>query len=64
MEYCSVIKKEQIWVSSSEVDDLEPVITEWSKSEREKYRMLNIYIESRKNGTHEPISREGIGMKI
>ena len=64
MEYCSAIKKEQIWVSSSEVDDLEPVITEWSKSEREKYSMLNIYIESGKNGTHGPISREGIEMKI
>ena len=29
-------KKEQIWVSSSEVDGLRACYTEWNKSEREK----------------------------
>ena len=33
-------KKEQIWLSCSEVDELRACYTEWSKSEREKYHIL------------------------
>ena len=35
MEYYSAIKKECIWVSSTEVDEPRACCTEWSKSERE-----------------------------
>ena len=38
-------KKEQIWVSCSEVDELRASYIEWSKSEREKQILhINIYI--------------------
>ena len=38
-------KKEQIWVSCSEVDELRACYTEWSKSEREKQILhINVYI--------------------
>ena len=37
-------ENEQIWVSSSEVNEPRACYTEWSKSEREKYHILmNIY---------------------
>ena len=36
-------KKERIWVSSSEVDEPGACYTEWSKSEKTKFRIL-IYI--------------------
>ena len=40
MEYYSAIK-EQIWVSSDEVDEPRTYYTEWSESEREgKYDIL------------------------
>ena len=35
-------KKEQMWISWTEVDELRACYTEWSKSEREKY--INVYI--------------------
>ena len=51
-------KKEWIWLSSREVDELRACYTEWSKSEREKY--INVYIYGiEKKGTEEPICREG-----
>ena len=38
-------KKEQIWVSSSEVDELKACYTEWSNSERKKQIFyINTYI--------------------
>ena len=38
-------KKEQIWVSSSELDESRASYTEWSKSEREKQvSYINVYI--------------------
>ena len=37
-------KKEQIWVSSSEVDEPRACYTDWSKSEREKQIYINAYI--------------------
>ena len=38
-------KKEQIWVTSSEVDEHRPCYIEWSKSEREKQiSYINAYI--------------------
>ena len=36
MEYYSFIKKEHIWVISSEAYEPRAYYTEWSKSEREK----------------------------
>ena len=57
-------KKEQIWISGSEVDELRTSYTEWSKSEREK-QIYNAYIyEIWKNGTDETICREGMEMKM
>ena len=45
MEYYSVIKKEQVGVSCSEVDEPRDCYTEWSKSEREKWiSYINAYI--------------------
>ena len=37
-------KKEQIWVSSSEVDEPRACYTDRSKSEREKQMYINAYI--------------------
>ena len=40
-------KKEQAWVSSSEVDEPRAYYTEWSKSEREEQiSYINAYIEN------------------
>ena len=36
-------EKEQLWVSSSEMDEPRPCYTEWSKSEREKISYINTY---------------------
>ena len=45
MEYYSAIKKEHIWISSSEVDETGTYYTEWSKSERKTpIQYINIYI--------------------
>ena len=33
-------KKEQVWLSSSEVDEPRAYYTEWSKSEKNKYSIL------------------------
>ena len=33
-------KKERIWVSSDEVDEPRTYYTEWSESEKDKYRIL------------------------
>ena len=47
MEYYSAIKKEHIWISSSEVDETGTYYTEWSKSERKtpiQYNRVYIYI--------------------
>ena len=53
-------KKEQIWVSSNEVDEHRAYYTEWSKSERENI-YINAYIyEIYKNGTDELICKEEI----
>ena len=38
------LKKKQIWVSSSEVDEPTACYTEWSKSEGEKQIYINAYI--------------------
>ena len=47
-------KKEQIWVSCSEVDEPRASYTEWSKSEREKQiSYINTYIWNLKNATNE-----------
>ena len=49
VEYYSVIKKVQMWVSWSEVDEPKASYSEWSKSEREKQVLyINTYMESRK----------------
>ena len=37
-------KKEDIWVSSDEVDEPRAYYTEWSKSEREKQIYINAYL--------------------
>ena len=45
MEYYSAIKKERIWVSSSEVDKAAAYYTEWSKSEIDTpIQYINAYI--------------------
>ena len=61
MEYYSAIKKEWIWLSSSEVDEPRACYTEWSsQKEKNKYHILmNIY-GIQKNGTDEPNYRVGI----
>ena len=41
MECYSAVKKEWIWVSSTEVDEPRACYTEWSKSEREKQIYIN-----------------------
>ena len=43
-------KKEQIWVSSTEVDEPRACYTEWSKSEREKQILYinTLYMKFRK----------------
>ena len=56
-------KKEQNWVICSDVDETRACYTDWSESERKKqitYINTHICIESRKNGTDEPICRTGI----
>ena len=40
MEYHSVIKKECVWVTFSEVEEPRAYYTAWSKSEREKLYIL------------------------
>ena len=43
-------KKEQAWVSSSEVDEPRACYTEWSKSEREKeISYINAYVWNLEN---------------
>ena len=45
VEYYSAIKKEQVWISSGEVDEPRACYTEWSMSEREKQILfINAYI--------------------
>ena len=45
MEYYSAIKRKCIWVSSNEVDDLEPIMQELSQWEREKQKSyINAYV--------------------
>ena len=47
MEYYSAIKKEHIWISSSEVDETGAYYTEWSKSERKtptQYKKAVVHI--------------------
>ena len=40
-------KKEHIWISSNEVDELKTDYTEWSESERERYTLYpNTYIQN------------------
>ena len=39
-------KKEQIWVSSNEVDEPRTCYTEWSKPETNKYNTLLSYINA------------------
>ena len=54
-----------IWVSCSEMDEPRACYTEWSKSEREKQiSYINAYIWNLKNGTNEPICREGMEMQM
>ena len=55
-------KKEQIWVSSREVDEPRACYVEWSKSEREK-QILYTY-GMWKNSIDETIFREGMEMQI
>ena len=44
-------KEEQIWISSSEVDESKACCPEWSKSEEEKQiSYINTYIWNLKNG--------------
>ena len=51
-------KKQQIWVSSSEVDESRACYTEWSKSEREnQISFINIYICNLEKGYWEAICR-------
>ena len=45
MEYYSTIKKEWIWISSSEVGEPGAFYTKWSKSEKEKQiSYINAYV--------------------
>ena len=45
-------KKEQIWVSSNEVDEPRTYYTEWSESERiDKYRIVMDIYRIKKDGT-------------
>ena len=37
------LKKEQIWVSWKEMDEPRACYIEWSKSERKKQMLMNIY---------------------
>ena len=37
-------KKEHIWLSSNEVDEVRAFNTEWTKSEREQISYINAYI--------------------
>ena len=57
-------KKEQIWVSSSKVDEATVCYTEWSKSEREKQiSYINTHIwKPEKNGIYKLICRDGMRM--
>ena len=44
MEYYSAIKKECIWISSTEVEETGAYYTEWSKSERKTpIQYINVY---------------------
>ena len=53
-------KKEQIWVSGSEVNEARAFYTEWSKLEREKQILyINTYIWNLEKGADEPICRAG-----
>ena len=65
MEYYSAVKKECIWVSSSEVDESRAYYIEWSKSEKQIiYLYIYIYIYGiYKNGIDESIFREGMEMQ-
>ena len=59
------VKNGTIWVSCSEMDEPRACYTEWSKSEREKQiSYINAYIWNLKNGTNEPICREGMEMQM
>ena len=59
-------KKEQIWVSSSEVDEPRAYYTEQSKPETEKkMQYINAYIWNlEKNDIDGPICREGMEMQM
>ena len=47
MEYHSAIKKEHIWISSNDVDEIGAYYTEWSKSERKTpIQYINTYIRN------------------
>ena len=48
-------KKEHICVSSDEVDETRTYYTEWSESEKDKYRILTHIYGIWKNGTEELI---------
>ena len=55
-------KKEHIWVSYNEVDEIRTYYTEWTKSERERqtlYSKVYIYV-MQKNGAEEFICRPAI----
>ena len=56
-------KKEQIWVSCSEVDEPRASYTEWTKSEKEKQVLyINAYIWNlKRNGNNEPSRQQTCG---
>ena len=63
MKYYSATKRNEFWVSSSEVDEPRDCCTEWSKSEREKkYILIQIY-GVLKNGTDELICKAAVEMQ-
>ena len=53
-------KKQHVWVNSSERDEPRVCYTEWSQREKNKHRMLKHMYGMQRNGTDEPICREGM----
>ena len=57
-------KKEHIWVSFNEVDNLEPIIErEEGQKEKDKYCILIHIYGISKDGTDEPIYRAAVEMQ-
>ena len=63
MKYYSTTKKNELCISSSEVDEPTACYTEWSKSERKKKYILMQICGVLKNGTDELICKAAVEMQ-